>query len=208
MSLPRARDDTCTKILTAIVFSRDTYRFNELHRYLNEKFFKISKVTLSKHLKHLVESELLYRDEKDKQYVTYRFYDEKWKHLDKFVETQKALQKLFEKEEKDFDSYSISTQISGVFVSLIRRDLLILRNEILMVIDPDNRYEYSMKILVLHNVWNGLRYLLLRKCLENDADYRNEVLNEINEIADFITDNMISKDKIKENETIFKSLFS
>lgn len=208
MSLPRARDEACTKILTAIVFSRDTFRFNELHRYLNQKFFKISKVTLSKHLKHLVDSELLYRDEKDKQYVTYRFYDEKWKHLDKFVETQKALQKIFEKEEKEFDSYSVSTQISSVFITLIRRDLLILRNEILKVIDPDNTYEYSMKILVLNNIWNGLKNLLLKKCLENDADYQNEVLNEINGIADFITDNMINEDKIKENEHFFKALFS
>jgi len=206
MTLPRAKDEICTKILIAILFSRRTFRFNELHRYLDENFMKISKVTLSKHLKHLVKSELLYREELGKQHVTYRFYDEKWRQMDIFMEAQNNIQILLDEEEEKFDKYTVEEQVSTVFASMIRRDLVNLRNEILIAVDPEDKYEYSMKILLTNNIWNGFKDLLLRRCIKNDEEYRTAVLREMDYLITFISESMISQDKMEKNKPLFKTL--
>ena len=69
-------DDSCKIIVSFLLVHRDKIRFNRLHRTLNAFNFKISKPTLSKHLKHLLEKELIIRNIEGEQNISYNInYD-------------------------------------------------------------------------------------------------------------------------------------
>jgi DNA-binding HxlR family transcriptional regulator len=71
-------DEYCKKILAILLLLRRKIRFNELYRFLNQHGVKISKPTLSEHLKHLTKLKILVRQEEGIQKVTYRINSERF----------------------------------------------------------------------------------------------------------------------------------
>ena len=103
MSLPsimgvQELDEYCTKLLSVFMLERRTYRFNELKRRLKDMGLKMSVPTLIHHLSHLTKKELVLRDEIEKQFVTYRFYWEKWENSDEFMRRRIFFEKMLQQE--------------------------------------------------------------------------------------------------------------
>lgn len=67
----RFLDEYCKHIFTTLLLINKPLRFNELHRTLNQVGVKISKPTLAEHLKHLIKQNIVKREEKGKQNISY-----------------------------------------------------------------------------------------------------------------------------------------
>jgi len=67
-------DDYCSAILILLWHGREM-RFNAIYKELKLKGIKLSKPTLSDHLKHLINKEWIIRNAKDTQYVSYKLHN-------------------------------------------------------------------------------------------------------------------------------------
>lgn len=183
-------DDTCQKLFSALFIrsmrKEEPIRFNKLYDYLNEKdeygnvkVFKISKPTLSLHLNHLVEKELIKRTQVAKQHVEYSFHDDKWLHLKEFAEDQMKFKKFFEEERESFDSDTPLAQVGHVGFVLVLRSLIQLKCEMLKIIEPENQFEYNTRILSYSTLWDNFRKWLLHNVYKSDENAREEFLTAI-----------------------------
>lgn len=91
-------DNYCQKLLQAFIGSNKRWHFNEFHEKLNKASLKISKPTLSQHLKHLQKLKLITRKREGKQRISYGVNWEKLKHLQKTVDGLHAIKRILENE--------------------------------------------------------------------------------------------------------------
>ncbi|MCJ7632472.1 hypothetical protein MUP77_08790 [Candidatus Bathyarchaeota archaeon] len=179
MTLPHLDDKICRDLIAAIAIMKKPMRFNQLLKFLNGKGFKISRPTLSVHLKHLTEKELIVRTELDKQNVTYGFNNEKLHKIEEFANTAMEIQKFLEEADKEFLSESPLVQVSHVHFVMVMRSLYQLKSELLAINEPEKEFEHRLEIIVFDELPKGLGRLLGRNFKEGDDSYRKEVLQSI-----------------------------
>jgi len=137
-------DEYCKKILTVLLLMRKKFRFNELYKFLNGHGVKISKPTLSEHLKHLVKQEILVRQEEGVQKVTYRVNFEWLDRLDEVSSITEEIVTRHYQQKKKYESLPINEQIDYFHSLTVLQSLMLLKLEILSISHPDKQFEYSM----------------------------------------------------------------
>ena len=106
-------DEYCIKIIQFFLTTMQRYRFNELYRAISEAGARMSRPTLSEHLKHLVKQELVERKVEGVQTVTYTLNYGKFFNLKEIMELP---DNMLEKQ-KEFNASPIDEQIRQVLLA-------------------------------------------------------------------------------------------
>jgi len=176
-------DDYCQKILAVLTLLRKKIRFNALYRFLNEHGVKISKPTLSEHLKHLTKLEILVRQEEGIQKVTYRINFERFEKLDKNSEiTQELVTRHFQ-QEKMYKTIPVGRKIDLFHTLTILQSLMLLKLEILAISNPDKKFEYSLSHYSTVQHFGTIKTWLLENLREN-AEELEQATKELADLND------------------------
>lgn len=165
-------------ILLKDVGTGEGVRFNELERNLRVSLgLHISKPTLSKYLKNMVNEKLLVKVERNKLDTEYIFNEELYsKDIEKYNKIKQKWTKFFKKEEKAFLALSVKEQLIHAVSIIVWRNL----SEIKVLATPDGDILKNLELYYLENP--SLRYhehLIIDECRKNEQ-YRTKMLNEIN----------------------------
>lgn len=109
--------------------------------------------TLSLHLNHLVEKQVLVRDEKVKQFVSYRFNSEKWENADKEAKNRIIFEKMLKKEMEIFSARPMLQQVSYVNLTAVTMFYLGLREQIVAKVNPER--QFMANINLIHFEWGS-----------------------------------------------------
>ena len=131
--MKNGKDKYCERIFMVLSIVNEKIRFNELHRKLAMYGAKMSKPTLIEHLNHLVKDEVIERDEKDKQYVSYGINWKKLKQLAKFNKLDKSIPAELQNE-KVFKSKNLNQQTIYTTAFLTIGELFFLKLMILNIL--------------------------------------------------------------------------
>ena len=172
-------DPHCTKILSLLMLERKKYRFNQLDRRLEELKLNMSRPTLIKHLKHLEEKELILREEKEKQFVTYRFNWERWQDADEHVKDRIIFEKFLQREIDEFRSKSVAEQIAYVNDNMALIFLMSLREGIVARVKPELEFMANINFIHFGNVLNRLTNMILDNVDEKGEKYTTECILNI-----------------------------
>ena len=107
--MEKITDEYCKKIFITLIIISKKVRFNELYKNLPKYGARMSKPTLVEHLNHLVKKEIIQREEKNEQNVSFTI---NWKRFQQ-VATKEMSEVLSrrEKNEKRFKSKSLDEQV-------------------------------------------------------------------------------------------------
>jgi DNA-binding transcriptional ArsR family regulator len=176
-------DEYCKKILAILLLLRKKTRFNELYRFLNQHGVKISKPTLSEHLKHLTKLKILVRRKEGIQKVTYRINFERFEKLDESSElTQDIVTRHFQ-QEKMYKSLPVSRKIDLFHTLTILQSLMLLKLEILSISNPDKKFEYSLSHYSTVQHFGTIRTWLLDNLRENPEELE-QATKELIDVTD------------------------
>jgi len=137
-------DEYCKKILAVLLLMREDYRFNELFRFLNRNGVKVSKPTLSEHLKHLCHQDILIRQEEGIQKVIYRVNFNRFRKLDEASNISQEIVTRFYQQEKHFKSLPLDRKIDYYNSLTVLQSLLLFKLDLLEIAKPDKQFEYSL----------------------------------------------------------------
>lgn len=137
-------DEFCKKILAVLLFNHEVYGFNELFRFLNKNGVKISKPTLSKHLKHLCKEDILIRTEEGIQKVSYKVNFSKFKKLGEAIDISQNIVTDFFKHQKYFESLPVDRKIDYYHSFTVLQSLYLFKLDLLEIAKPDKQFEYSL----------------------------------------------------------------
>ena len=160
-------------------------RFNELYRTLSDWRVKISKPTLSDHLKHLIEKEIVFREVVDVQNVIYRLNPsleiEDFKNFaDKNLRTDENL----ENEKEFLYSLPVDDQVEEVLRIIGLRTLASIKTRISF--ELNRTFGKGLTLMALNSPFlSRHENWIIEKSLENE-DYRKKVLLKIDDLMDKI----------------------
>lgn len=193
----KVTDEYCTKILMVLTIfdvwdKKKEIRFNKLHQELNKyDNAKMSKPTLIEHLKHLVENEIIQRDEKGKQKVSYRLNWKKFKQLQKDMKiSQTTLNQI--RNEKTFKIKSLDQQIGFTTTMLTIGELLYLKQMILNILEPENKLQNDFSSTIIRSLFNIYATWLYDSCKESKENSQ-KVLHSIDKITKELTEAFFEK---------------
>jgi predicted transcriptional regulator len=163
-------DDYCSAILM-LLWKKKEMRFNEIYRALKNKGVKLSKPTLSEHLKHLRKEKWIKRKVRGVQNVTYGIHDsihrssdeESWKWIEDKLKDMGV--EFFEKSPEAMAGYALYTVLSR------KMEELLLRIEIEPKIGNHSLSLGKSSSITFENS-------LVDDC-KKDIAYRNAVLEEM-----------------------------
>lgn len=158
-------DEYCEKIFMVLAIYGET-RFNELHRQLIKHNTKMSKPTIIEHLNHLLENEIVQRNQEEKQKVSYQL---NWKTLKQLQSTKKTIQTTRHqlKNEKRFKSKSLDQQTVFTTAMLTIGELLYLKMNILNILEPENKLQNYYTYNIIRKFYNFYTSWLLDSCKES-----------------------------------------
>jgi len=143
---------------------------------------KISRPTLSEHLKHLQKLKLITRKRETergrKQRISYEINWEKLKYLQKTIESQNALKRISENE-KIFTSFPIEEQVVFLTNVLSLRDLQKLKLEILDTIEPDKNFEHNVQYTLTDDFFDIFRTRFRQNCYETSNENKLAALKMV-----------------------------
>ena len=168
-------DKTCDNLFAFFLAYDDKIGFNKLLRSLNGLGVKISKPTLSLHLKHLMENKVLTRKEEGKQRVYYEINWELFKNLRDVQKENKALENYL-KDKKFVQSLPLVEQMQCTTDILTLRNVQQLRLSILSTLEPDRLFDYTLESLVSKRVLRIFKNWLLQSCQKNKEECRKKAL--------------------------------
>jgi len=180
--MEREIDEYCKKILM-VLGMYGKFRFNELHRTLIKCNAKMSKPTLIVHLNHLIEDEIILRNEEDKQRVSYELNLERLRQLQ---EVKKINQKIL-KNEKEFKSMGLDRQVNFTICLLTISELLYLKLTMLNILEPENKLQnlYSYNIVrIFYNIYTVWLSDSCKDSKENSQGIIRAIDREIKELTD------------------------
>lgn len=154
------------KIFMVLAMSDEKIRFNELHRTLTKYNAKMSKPTLIKHLNHLIEKEIIQRDEEGKQRVSYGM---NWKRLEQLQKAKEINQTTLNqiRSEKRFKSMSLGQQTAFTTAMLTIGELFYLKLIILNILEPENKLRNCHSFTFIRRLYNIYAQWLLASCKES-----------------------------------------
>lgn len=155
-------DSQCNKLLAVFIVSGKKWHFDEFHHELNKSSFKISKPTLSKHLKHLQKLKLITRKKEGKQQTSYDVNWEVLKHIKTTVERD-AIKRITENK-KLFGSLPIDDQVMYLTNILSLRNLEELRLYIIDIMEPEYNFEHNVQYAFIHQFYDSYKKWFLENC--------------------------------------------
>lgn len=160
-------DEYCNKIFATLMIIGEETRFNELHRQLKRFNAKMSKPTLIQHLSHLVENNIVKRNEQDKQNVT---YDLNYEILEQLQNAKKlyALIRKRTKNEKTFKSQEIGEQVHTVTAILTLESMLYLRLQLIDQMNPKGKLANSYTYTMISRLFRTYMDWILDSCKESE----------------------------------------
>lgn len=187
MSLPLAMgvgelDPYCTQLLAFFMLERETYRFNELKRRIEDMGLKMTTPTLILHLKHLVEKNLIIRDEKEKQFVTYRFHWEKWQDANESMRERIVFEKMLKQEMEAFSGRPMMQQVAYVNLISTTLFLLSLRETIIAKVKPEKEFMANINFIHFGNIMNQTRDMILKNLETKGERYATECILTIDRL--------------------------
>ena len=125
-------------------------RFNKLYEHLEDYGMRISKPTLSLHLKHLESHELLIRRVEEVQKVSYEINYEKIGSFGKKLKsTFEVLMDEWDEDIRLFNSASVDEQVDIILLEIANRTLRQLELKIKLRSSPVNSWEKSLELMFL-----------------------------------------------------------
>jgi DNA-binding HxlR family transcriptional regulator len=174
----RELDEYCKKLLVTFIASDRRWHFNEFHHKLNETSFKISRPTLSVHLKHLLRLKLITRKKEGKQLISYGVNWEKLKYLQETVESLKATKRIAENE-ATFRSFPIEEQTMFLTNVLSLRNLQQLKLEILDALEPNKNFEHNIQYAFTREFFDLFNTWFIKSCYESTKENKLIALNMV-----------------------------
>jgi Fe2+ or Zn2+ uptake regulation protein len=176
-------DEPCKKILIFIVSWTSAHykpiNYTTILKELNQNGYKISRPTLSAHLKHLTEMKMLERTEISRSNVV---YDIGKPNLDQHLQSKKDLEKVnkfFDDEESNFLTLNPESKVVYASVFSMLLSLKKLRSEVLELIDPKNKFEYRLEPLFFSATLERYIIMLLRDVQSKGKQYGEKIIEEI-----------------------------
>jgi DNA-binding HxlR family transcriptional regulator len=173
--------------ILSLIMLKDTgtgkgVRFNELERNLRITLgLPISKPTLSKYLKNMVNEKLLVKIERNKLDTEYKFNEDLInKNLDEYKKINKKWSKFFNKEEKEFLALSVKEQLYHAMKIILWRNL----SEIRIMANPEGGDFKNLELYYLENPRLRYHERLIMAESRKDEQYRTELFKEINSIIE------------------------
>lgn len=186
-------DNYCQKLLQAFIGSNKRWHFNEFHEKLNKASLKISKPTLSQHLKHLQKLKLITRKREGKQRISYGVNWEKLKHLQKTVDGLHAIKRILENE-TTFSTLRIQEQVMYLIDTLTLRNLEMLKLEILDILEPDKNFEHNVQYGFTNQFFDLFRTWFIKNCYKTTKENKLIALKIVeNNIKHFEKDLFVRK---------------
>ncbi|WGM88574.1 MAG: hypothetical protein NUK63_06520 [Candidatus Bathyarchaeum tardum] len=191
-------DDHCARIFSLLMASLNEFRFNELHRTLEQFGAKMSKPTLIQHLQHLQERGFIVRKEEEKQKVTYEVNWEKFDYLKKSLEHKQRII-LNNKNQERFKELEPKEQLETLCFILTLGEFLRIKIELDDVLEPDKKpehrfsYLFMSKFLDVYRLWfqDTLNALTKKEVQELMvplekliSDVRNEIFTSVEPESD------------------------
>ena len=167
--MKKEADEYCEKILMALMVHDEDIRFNDLHRRLAKYGAKMSKPTLNTHLRHLVENEMIQRNEEDKQNVSYGLNWKRFKQLKGAMKIDEvALVEI--REEKTFKAKSLTQQTVFTTAALTIGELFYMKLMILNHLEPENTLQNNLSYSLIRRLFNRYAAWLFQSCKESKED--------------------------------------
>jgi DNA-binding HxlR family transcriptional regulator len=197
-------DKYCNKLLGTLFVSNRKWHFNELHNTLNKIDLKMSKPTLSKHLKHLQRLKFITRKREGKQQTSYQVNWEKLKYMQKTVESVDAIKRITENE-RNFSSFPIDEQVIFLTNVLSLRNLEQLKLQILHTLEPDKVFEHNVQYALTNQFFDLFTTWFARNCYKTSKENNLIALKTIEtNIQHFEEDLFIRKPWRSHNEDTAK----
>lgn len=167
-------DETCHKIFMYLGLINKKMGFNSLYRSLEKMGNKISKPTLSLHLKHLTEKKILTRKESGKQKV---FYEVNWNSFSQVLEARAIGNKLSNYFLLGGEYQYLSPEKELTLAEFTSEYLIFqqLRFSILAVLNPEKMFDYNLALLLISRQFDIYRSILVDGCRKN-KEFGEQVL--------------------------------
>jgi hypothetical protein len=139
--------------------------------------------TLIDHLEHLTKKQLVLREEKDRQFVTYRFYWEKWRDSDQLMKERIQLEKMLQQEMDEFSKRPVIEQVS--YVHLITGLLFYqtLRESIVAKVKPETEFVAHINFIHFGNIFNRAQNMILDNVEKKGEEYAIECILTIDKLT-------------------------
>ena len=172
-------DKICSRIFLYLGLTKEKIGFNDLYRSLDKIGCRISKPTLSEHLKHLTEKKVITRKEIGKQKVSYEINWEHFKHLLEARENGKKMEKSLLLKQGKYKSLSPEEELVLTEYTLTYVSLQQLRLSILADLNPEKKFEYNLELLFISRYFDIYKSLLMYGYRENKEEFGKQILQLI-----------------------------
>ena len=186
-------DEHCIKIYAFIALNNFPINFNILLKTLNDSGYKISKPTLSAHLKHLLKHKAIKRKREGKQKITYSINSEKMENFQYHKDFSETIKNII-KNKETFDSYNISEKIRYISFVLTLIQVNLLKNEIRTVLEPERRFEATLSFLFIQSYLDNFRLYLLKTCVSS-KEYAEKTLIEVEKFEEVLKKEIFERPK-------------
>lgn len=186
-------DEHCIKIYAFITLNNFPINFNTLLRALNESGYKISKPTLSAHLKHLLKLKAIKRRKEGIQKISYSVNSERIENFQFHKDYSETIQNIIRNKET-FDSFDIATKIRYISFVLTLIEVNLLKNEIRTVLEPNRRFEATLSFLFIRSYLENFRLYLLQTCIIS-KEYAQKTLLEVERLEEVLRKQIFERPK-------------
>ena len=160
-------DQYCEKIFALLMISNRNYRFNELHRTLDEFHIEMSTPTLIQHLNHLHTKGFITQKKRNKQNISYQVNWKKFEALKQGLKFSQFAQHNLQNE-KAFKSLPLDDQIVYITSIFTMGNLLYLKLYILDILEPNKKPEHRFTFIFMNKWLDMFRLWLLDTCKESN----------------------------------------
>ena len=188
-------DDPCKKILIFIitwnVVNGKPINYTTILKELNKNGYKISRPTLSVHLKHLTGMKLLERKEISRSNVVYDVGEPNLNQWKQFQKDTDKVNKVFE-DESNFTKLDPENKVVYASVLSMLLSLETLKSHVLEIIDPKNKFEYRLEPFYLSAFWERYSIMILREVQSKGKQYGEEIIEEIDKTYNLYFEKILS----------------
>jgi len=178
--MEKKADEYCENILKMLMITNQKIRFNKLYKKLNKYGAKMSKPTLIIHLNHLVENDLILREEEGKQKVTYAINWNISKQLKKANEINQFILNHI-KDKKAFKAKSLEWKTAFTSATIFTGELFYLKLNILNILEPENKLQNTTSYTIIRQLFNIYANWLYESC-EESKENSQKVLHNIDKM--------------------------
>ncbi len=179
-------DNRCKDLLTFFLARSlnklEPIRYGDLLQTLKKSGLKISRPTLTEHLKHLTGLKLVTRTEITRANVTYHLNRESGRHLEGYHTMHEKITEFIRKNREILDSGYVDDHIDNLLRFLVLRQLYQIKYEVLKFNEPEKEFEYNIRILTDWNLWKHFIEGYFLSKARDDENYRENALISIQDL--------------------------